>query len=185
MITPDQSATRSLKALRAQHRRGTLSPLVAAVMAQVDPLWGLLAADRTWMVCLSALDAYIARERHTRIPERHSEGEVALGVWAVTCRRDFAAGRLSIDREQRLITRPEWVWSVHEDSFAKNLAALDRYIEAEGRTDVSADFVDVDGAPLGKWCGWQRTAYAAGTLPALREDALNARPEWSWGHDVT
>jgi len=174
-----QTAARSLQALRAHSRRGTLSPLTAAVMAELDPMWALSAADRAWAEGLLALDVFIAREGHSVIPLGHLEGDAALGLWASSCRRDFNAGRLTDARATEVSSRPIWVWSVFRDSFARSLTALDLFIDHAGHSAVPHDHMAAD-IPLGKWCGWQRSAYAAGTLPALREDALNDRPEWFW-----
>jgi len=184
MTDTAQTGARSLAALRARHRLGTLSPLVTAVMSDADPLWLLSAADRAWAEGLLALDVFIAREGHSVIPLGHREGDAALGLWASSCRRDFNAGRLTDARAAEVSSRPLWAWSVFEDSFARSLTALDLFIARAGHAAVPYDHMEAD-IPLGKWCGWQRSAYAAGTLPALREDALNARPEWSWEHDVT
>jgi len=184
MMDAAQTGARSLAALRAKNRLGTLGRLEAAVMAELDPLWAMSAADRAWAEGLLALDVFIAREGHSVIPLGHLEGDAALGLWASSCRRDFNAGRLTDARAAELLSRPLWVWSVFGDSFARSLGALDLFIARAGHSAVPHDHVEAD-IPLGKWCGWQRSAYAAGTLPALREDALNARPEWSWEHDVT
>lgn len=67
-----------------------------------------------WNTYLGALDAFVAREGHGRVPashvERTEDGAVALGSWVAYMRQRKRAGRLTPERENVLSGVPSWEW---------------------------------------------------------------------------
>jgi len=64
---------------------------------------------------LGALDQFVEREGHARVPASHVElfqgAEFPLGSWVGIRRTGFKAGKLSAERTATLEQVPGWVWS--------------------------------------------------------------------------
>lgn len=70
--------------------------------------------DERWQQGLTALDAFIAREGHAKVPSRHEEPVdgigFPLGQWVAYNRRRRQLGRLHPSRVAALDERPGWAW---------------------------------------------------------------------------
>jgi hypothetical protein len=102
MNTSDLSATDSLSALRARHRRGTLSPLVAAVMSEADPDWLMLAGERQWRASAAAWGLHL-RRNGIRPKMSGDAAEQKLARWEARQRDTYASGLLGAEREKIML----------------------------------------------------------------------------------
>jgi hypothetical protein len=174
-----QAAARSLQALRARHRLGTLSPLVVAVMSEVDSDWFLSRHDISWNAFLAVLDCFILREGHARVPQNCSEGGYPLGARVNTIRKAWIAGRLNAARAVQVSGRAGWAWSAHEVAWGNFLAVLDCFILREGHARVPARHFEGE-YPLGARVSTTRTEWRSGSLSVSRQEQVSARAGWMW-----
>jgi len=100
---PDTNAgQKSLRALRQQNERGSLSPLVAAVMSSVDPGWAMLETERRWRASAAAWGLHLKRTG-TRPQMSGPPSEVKLARWEARQRDACASGRLGAEREKIML----------------------------------------------------------------------------------
>lgn len=135
--------------------------------------------DARFARTLLMLRRYAAREGHAKVPADHVEEGVALGKWVMSRRLQWRAGTLPSHRVDALESVPGWVWNVHEDMFARGVAAVRAYAERENTLRIPGDHVE-DGVVLTHWIGARRAEYRRGQLSPERIDALEAVPYWSW-----
>ena len=184
IIARPQTGVASLSAQRRAEREGRLPPLNVAVLNSVDPNWREHGFVRRWRTNLKALDQFIEREGHARVPHTHMEGQVALGKFVAAKRVRFNRGDLEPERAAELSSRLGWVWNARDARVDNALAALDAFIAREGHADVPTVHVEGD-MNLGSWVMTQRNAYRAGKLADQRIAVLEQRPEWVWNsHDA-
>jgi len=93
---------KSLRALRQQNERGSLSPLVAAVMSSVDPGWAMLDSERRWRASAAAWGLHLKRTG-TRPRLSGPPSEVKLARWEARQRDAHASGRLAPERERIML----------------------------------------------------------------------------------
>lgn len=77
--------------------------------------WDWTPADRVG-ICLTALRAFVARERHSCVPRTHREGDLALGRWVAKVRERYRAGTLPDVLTQLLSSMPGWRWSFRSEA---------------------------------------------------------------------
>jgi len=97
---------------REDHAAGRLDPLREASLERVSG-WTWDPYEDAWQRATGALQRYVERESHARVPIGHTEDDVALGAWVSAQRQGYRAGRLSKARVDELGAIPGWVWSVH------------------------------------------------------------------------
>jgi hypothetical protein len=165
-----------VKNQRASHRRGELS---AARGERLDavPGWTWEARDAEWEENFAALESFVAREGHARVPAKHVENGHPLGRW-VSNQRGMRR-RISPSRVARLDRVPGWTWDVLDAIWEENFAVLQGFIAREGHARVPATHIE-DGVKLGVWVVGQRNRYARGRLPPEQVERLSAQPEWAW-----
>jgi superfamily II DNA or RNA helicase len=99
-----------VKSRRVERNAGRLDPSrVAELEALPGWTWDPYADD--WVTALTALRAYVAREGHARVPQRHVENGLRLGSWINTQRARHAAGRLDPARSAELEVLQGWTWA--------------------------------------------------------------------------
>jgi superfamily II DNA or RNA helicase len=125
-----------------------------------------------WETSLTALRAYVARERHARVPAAHREGELRLGQWITVQRTAYGRGQLDSERVAAL-TAIGMVWDALGDLFQQHLDALRRYVAKEGHAGVPQSF-EAGPLALGRWLTTQRSARRLGILTPERIAALDA-----------
>ncbi len=81
---------------------------IAELEALKSWAWDPIEAD--YQKGLAYLKAFIGREGHARVPQRHTEGDFHLGNWASSRRMDFKKGKLSEERIADLTALKDWVW---------------------------------------------------------------------------
>ena len=166
----------------AQQRRymsaGNLSNERAEKLARL-PGWTWDPFSETWSRGLAALDQFVQREGHARVPPVHREAGVALGSWVLRRRAEFVNGALDADRAAALADRPGWTWDAIGDRWSRFMSALHQFVEREGHAAVPRDHIEA-GLQLGAWVGERRSEYVNGKLSADKIDELGGVRGWSW-----
>ncbi|GAC1672217.1 MAG: hypothetical protein NVS9B8_15180 [Candidatus Limnocylindrales bacterium] len=163
---------------RTKYGRGELREERAIVLEAV-PGWTWRPFDDDFVDGLRTLRAYVAREGHARVPQRHREGEVPLGTWINGVRLSQRAGRLSADRARTLEDLPGWVWDAHAETFERGLQALRAYALREGHLRPPRDHVE-GGVRLMTWASQRRSDYRKGRLTPDEVASLESVPNWAW-----
>jgi superfamily II DNA or RNA helicase/DNA-binding transcriptional regulator YiaG len=127
---------------------------------------------------LAALDAFVAKHGHSRVPQRHVEGKVRLGAWINTLRQRRAG--LDVGLVSRLEAQPGWVWDPFSADWEEGFAALSAYVTEYGTSNVATAFVDATGYRVGQWASVQRGEYRKGKLAADRQARLETLAGWVW-----
>jgi len=106
-----------------------------------------------WEVSFAALERFLQREGHCRVPAKHKEDGLKLGGWVGNQRakRD----KLSPDQLQRL-NQLGFSWDPFAEAWEANFAALQRFHTREGHCRVP-DKRQEEGLKLGSWVRNQRT----------------------------
>ena len=163
---------------RAGYREGLLTREQIRSL-QTLPGWTWSPRDDDFQRGLTALKAFVWREGHARVPQRHREGRLNLGRWVSTRRKDRAHGSLSSDRIRELEALPGWSWSPRDDDFHASLEALRRFAKRQGHARVP--FAHREGEiPLGWWVDTQRQFRAHARLSRERARLLERVPGWTW-----
>jgi hypothetical protein len=101
------------KTRRVEHAAGRLEPTRAAELEALPGwTWDPVADD--WTAALATLRAFVAREGHARVPQKHIEGGLRLGSWVNSRRGDHRRGHLDPARTKELEAIPGWAWEVRE-----------------------------------------------------------------------
>jgi hypothetical protein len=93
------------RSFRAQGRL----PDYRAVRLEALPGWTWSPNDADWEAGFVALERFVAREGHARVPSKHSDDGYGLGRWVVKQR--YNAPRLDPTRRARLEALPGWTWN--------------------------------------------------------------------------
>ena len=166
-----------LEQRRDRNRLG-LDPERAAHL-EAFPGWTWDPFADEWAAGLAALRAFVARERHARVPNRHLEGDIRLGSWVNEQRRDRRRGHLDPERAAQLQAIQSWTWDPIADDWAAGLAALRAYVAREGHARVPTTHVEVYRR-LGLWVMYRRGDLRRSRLDPERAAQLEALPGWNW-----
>jgi superfamily II DNA or RNA helicase len=161
---------------RAFHRRGTLSPRRVALL-EAMPRWSWRYTGDLWDEKFAALEAFVAREGHARVPNTHVEKGVLLGRWVNSHRVAYQEGRLSPPRIARLEALRGWTWDDRSQAWEDSFAALEAFVAREGHARVPRDQIE-GGVNLGFWVTNQRARKPR--LSASQIARLDALPGWTW-----
>jgi superfamily II DNA or RNA helicase len=146
---------------------------------QTVPGWVWYVDEQRWESAYSVLEAYVAREGHSAVPNRAEVDGVRLGTWVAYQRTAQTKGRLRQGRADRLAQLPGWTWDPLAAAWEENFLALVSYVSRNGSAAVPQHCV-VDGYRLGWWIGTQRQSYRRGTLDAEKAERLQSLQGWSW-----
>lgn len=95
----------------------------------------------------SALESFVAREGHARVPVGHVEGDVLLGRWIIYLR----STRKKLDDAQIVRLNALGVsWRPRQEAFERNFAALISFQTREGHARVAKDWKE-GPVLLGQW----------------------------------
>ncbi len=125
--------------------------------------------DETWNKNFELLLQYKEENGNTNVPKRLMYKNVKLGSWCQLIRKEKSKGRLSEDRELKLIDIGfdfEPNTTVWENGFAM----YKKYVEKTGEYYIERDIVS-EGFKLGLWLNNKRRDYKSGRLT---EDKVNA-----------
>jgi hypothetical protein len=163
---------------RSLHRQGELSPERMRILEGV-PGWSWRPFDELFQEGLQHLHAFVRREGHARVPQRHVEDGFALGKWVNKRRREERDGRLPPQRARVLAALPGWTWDAVEDRFRQAVRLLREYARRHGHARVPKEH-RVAGFCLGTWIVSRRRERKLGVLSATHTAALQAIRGWSW-----
>lgn len=146
----------------------------ALLEAIPDWTWKSPHAD-AWDQSYAALQSFVEREGHARVPDRHIENTLKLGSWV----REQRANRdkLSDERRQQLEALPGWTLNPFVDAWATNFAAAHAYTRREGHARIPSSHIE-NGINVGSWVVVQRTK--KNELSDERRAQLESLPRWSW-----
>jgi hypothetical protein len=125
------------------------------------------------------LQRFVEREGHARVPQKHEEARLRLGVWVNGLRQRHRRGSLDEQQAIRLEALPGWTWDPHGAAWEDGFAHLQRFAEREGHARVP-HATSEDGYRLGSWVSNQRVLRLRGQLPHERIRRLEALPGWVW-----
>jgi hypothetical protein len=164
-----------------QYRDYKSGKLEAERVAQLEALpgWTWAARQADWEEGFAALNIFVEREGHARVPQSHVESGLKLGAWVSRQRQYHRSEKLEPDRAARVEALPDWAWDPHQAAWDEVFAALTAFVEREGDARVPANHAESD-YNLGKWAGHQRRRYTAGNLMPERVALLEALHGWSW-----
>ena len=157
-------------------RRDRLSPDQTSRLESLpDWVWDTLVA--AWEESFTALEKYVEREGHARVPKSYIEDGFRLGAWVSgqRSRRD----RLSPERTSKLECLSGWVWVAREAAWEEGFAALGKYVKREGDARVPLSYME-NGFRLGQWVSGRRSAKTAGSLSPERVSKLESLTGWAW-----
>ena len=89
------------------------------------------------------------------------------------------AGKLDVDRAERVGAVPGWAWDPLEDQWEEGFVHLHYFAEREGHARVPGGFLE-DGFNLGAWVIRQRSAYTNAILSDVQVGQLEVLPGWAW-----
>jgi len=167
-----------VRAQRAAFKSERLSPVREAKLKSVEG-WSWDRAKEKWDAAFAALEQFVRREKHARVPRLHREGDVPLGNWVVAQRQAYKQRRLSDEQIAKLKSQPRWLWDRKQAAWDDAVQVLRRYIKGERHAQVPRKHKEGEFA-LGSWVGRTRRYYRKGELDAEKIVELNAIPEWTW-----
>jgi superfamily II DNA or RNA helicase len=143
------------------------------------PAWTWDPHVDRWEEGFASLQAFAAREGHTRVPKDHLEQGFRLGQWVAVQRSTNAASKLSEDRARRLKALRGWSWDARSDRWEEGFALLQAFVAREGHARVPQAHIE-DQYWLGRWTNRQRYLNKTSKLARDRARRLEALPGWSW-----
>ena len=162
---------------RGKKKAGRLSQDQQRRLAELDFVWD--PAEAIWEEQFAALAQYKAQHGDCNVP-RHWPQKRGLGNWVGTQRGRKKAGRVSQDRQRRLVELG-LVWDPLETTWDKQFAALAQYKAQHGDCNVPRHWPDQHG--LGSWVHNQRQEKKTGGLSLDRQRRLDAL-EFVWSRQA-
>jgi superfamily II DNA or RNA helicase len=163
---------------RKLHKRLILDPRRRQLL-ELLPGWTWAPFASRWEEGYARLEAFGAREGHTRVPTSHQEDGFPLGRWVAGQRGQRRQQKLSPDRLAQLEALPGWVWNRFEASWEDGFALLRAYVAKEGHARPATSHRE-QGFLLGSWCSDQRKQYKRGNLDPEKANRLEGLPGWVW-----
>jgi hypothetical protein len=163
---------------RKLHAAGDL-PRVRRDRLERLPGWTWTPAAHRWELHFAALEAFVAREGHARVPTGHVEAGLPLASWVIRHRQEYKAGAVPAERALRLEALPGWTWDVLAARWEEHFGALTAFAAREGHGAVPSAHVE-GGVKLGAWAVVQRHGRVTGSLSAERQTRLSQVPGWVW-----
>jgi len=164
--------------INQRSRRERLDP---QQIFQLEKLSGWVwdTVEALWEAGFSALQQFVEREGHARVPAEFIEDSFRLGGWVLARRSDYRNARLSEDRISKLVQLPGWTWHARDTQWEESFALLEAYVAREGHARVDSGHTR-DGVRLGQWVELQRYAHTSGNLSSNRASRLESLPGWVW-----
>jgi superfamily II DNA or RNA helicase len=166
-------------AQRVRHGRGLLSADRAARLEAL-PGWVWDPRDQAWEAGFEALQEYAARTGTARVPQKHVEGEIALGFWVNQQRFNRSLARQDLDKRQRLEQLPGWSWDPNREAWEAAFALLQGYVADVGSAVVIPPKTIYKDFPLGKWVQAQRKGWNLGRISGETAERFDAVNGWWW-----
>jgi superfamily II DNA or RNA helicase len=100
-----------IRTQKGAHRKGKLSSERQCSLEKL-PGWTWTPSEDDWEERYALLEQFVAREGHARVPQKHVEQGIRLGIWVSVQRRDAFADVMRPERRERLEALPGWAWHV-------------------------------------------------------------------------
>jgi len=157
---------------RTAYKAGKLSPERVERLGAVGFAWALHGDG--WDTQFEALQAFHAAHGNYAVPQTFVAADgTKLGSWVAAQRHWHKAGKMSVERVERL-EAVAFVWDPLADVWSADFELLQVYHAAHGNCVVPTEFVAANGTKLGAWVSKQRLAYNAGKLSPERVERLKA-----------
>jgi superfamily II DNA or RNA helicase len=163
---------------RTNYSKGSLDPERVQTL-ELLPGWSWEPFSDQWEEYCSALEGFVSREGHARVPRGWREGDLRLGSWVGRQRSAYAKGTMSPDKARRLGSLPNWSWDPFTEQWEQGYGVLQTFVSREGHARVPHHWVE-DQFRLGSWVTKQRQTHAKGSLDTNRCCRVEALPGWSW-----
>jgi hypothetical protein len=85
-----------------------------ALRLEALPRWAWDPYEADWREGVAALEGFVEREGHARVPDAHREDGYRLGQWIRVQRREHRRGALKAERRARLEAVPGWTWEARK-----------------------------------------------------------------------
>jgi superfamily II DNA or RNA helicase len=108
--------------------------------------------NQQWDIHFAALKRFQKREGHCRVPTKHIEKGLKLGVWVSSQRT--RAHELSLDR-RRCLDSIEFTWNIFSFLWEQGFSSLQSFHKREGHCNVPQKHQE-NGLKLGQWISDQR-----------------------------
>ena len=154
-------------------------PVARAVELEALPGWTWDPRADDWAAGLAVLRAFVAREGHARVPQRHREAGFPLGTWINQVRHRSQDASRTPDRIATLQALPGWTWDARRERFLRGVDALCAYTQREGHLRPPRGHLE-QGVRLMTWASQRRTDYRRGKLTPEEITLLEAVPHWAW-----
>jgi superfamily II DNA or RNA helicase/uncharacterized protein (DUF2384 family) len=151
---------------RGEKKAGRLSQDRQRRLAELNFVWDPFEA--IWEEQFAALVQYKAQHGDCNVPAVWFENP-ALGGWVTKKRGDKKAGRLSLDRQRRLVELG-FVWNPEEAAWEEQFAALAQYKAQHGDCNVPARWPE--NPALATWVGNRRRDQRKGRLTIEQQRRL-------------
>jgi hypothetical protein len=161
---------------RHAFRHGRLSPEQIRKFEKLAG-WSWAPKEDHFLRGIHALELYLKREGHCRVPPSHVESGFRLGLWVANRRADYRNVRLTRAQIRRLESQRGWIWNARRDSFKEGFRYLQRFLSREGHARVPVEYVE-SGFRLGAWVHKRRGERER--MSAARRRRLAFLPGWSW-----
>ena len=126
-----------------------------------------------------AVQRFVAQRGPRPVPAKAIAYGVEIGAWVAARRADYWAGLLRPDQVAALEQIGGWTWAgPSQRRWEAGLRAVERYVARHAQLPRPERWLD--RFHVGSWVQAQRTAHAAGTLPDLLAQRLDAVPGWTW-----
>ena len=173
-----------VQAQRIAYRDGQLAPqridMLNSLQNHTDKnvAWYWEAWDEDWETAITALNKFVEREGHTKIPMGHVEDGFGLYKWVLNRRNLYQRRKSDLTLNQERISQlenlPGWTWNPHDKIWEVTFKKLTEHLATTGQCH------SFPTTSLRSWVLRQRQSYEQGNLDPSRISQLETLMEWTW-----
>ncbi|MFE3629424.1 DEAD/DEAH box helicase [Streptomyces goshikiensis] len=172
----------SFVTLVRNRRRDGLTDAEEIAYYDALPGWMWNVIEAKFQVFLEHLDAYVAVNGHTRVPQRYvselNGATFVLGLTVSRKRAEYRNGTLPAGQGDLLEARPRWHWDADEAIWDQAFMALAEWATQHGNIKVPFDEA-IRGVQVYRWLLKQKKQIRDGTLRRDLQERLESLPGWS------
>ena len=152
---------------KSAYKHNRLSEIRTTRLEDAGVIWDK-SCEQKWNMMYEYLLEFKSKNGHCIVPQK--EGPYNLGQWLNTQRRMDKAGKLSLERTEKL-EQIGVIWDVYEYQWNTMFQRLLEFKEEYGHCDVPVSYQQ-DEKGLGSWLANQRRFYRDGQLHPTRQHLL-------------